>query len=187
MFFIIIIIRLPPEFLPVLGPLTRWCASILGTALLCSSRAGYDLGLVSRWGWGLCKLGSQLNILVNTNPCFISLAIGQSPLDMGHLTQYWIPARNNDYHKSKSNFFHFLTKQPSLFPHRCVRSSSRASGTLPHRWSSLGPRTPWTTSTRTSPSISSAKPSSLKARKLKIVVYSWYKLVTRFRVKQFKS
>ena len=28
---------LPPEFLPVSGPLTWWCASILGTALLCNS------------------------------------------------------------------------------------------------------------------------------------------------------
>ena len=33
-------IRLPPEFLPVLGPLTRRCASTLGAALLCSSRVG---------------------------------------------------------------------------------------------------------------------------------------------------
>ena len=35
-----LIIRLPPEFLPVSGPLTWWFASTLGTALLCSSRAG---------------------------------------------------------------------------------------------------------------------------------------------------
>ena len=30
------------EFLPVLGPLTWWCATTLGAALLCSSRAGSD-------------------------------------------------------------------------------------------------------------------------------------------------
>ena len=39
-------ICLPQEFLPVLGSLTRQCASTLGAALLCSSRAGSDLGLV---------------------------------------------------------------------------------------------------------------------------------------------
>ena len=33
----------------MVGPLTRWSASTLGAALLCSSRAGSDLGLVSRW------------------------------------------------------------------------------------------------------------------------------------------
>ena len=33
-------IRFSPEFLPVLGLLTQWCASTLGAALLCSSRAG---------------------------------------------------------------------------------------------------------------------------------------------------
>ena len=35
-----IIICLPLEFLPVSGWLTRWCASTLGTALLCSTRVG---------------------------------------------------------------------------------------------------------------------------------------------------
>ena len=35
-----ILLCLPPEFLPLSGLLTRWCASTLGTALLCSSRAG---------------------------------------------------------------------------------------------------------------------------------------------------
>ena len=39
---IIFFIRLPPEFLPVLGTLTRSCVSTLGAALLCSSRAGSD-------------------------------------------------------------------------------------------------------------------------------------------------
>ena len=39
------IIRLPSEFLPVSGPTEQWCASALGAALLCSSRAGSDLGL----------------------------------------------------------------------------------------------------------------------------------------------
>ena len=37
-------ISLPPEFLPVVGPLTRWCATLLGAALLCSSRAGSRFG-----------------------------------------------------------------------------------------------------------------------------------------------
>ena len=44
-FFFVFIIRLPLKFLLVLGLLTWWCASTLGTALLCSSRAGSDLGL----------------------------------------------------------------------------------------------------------------------------------------------
>ena len=38
------LICLTPEFLPASGPLTRWCASTLGAALLCSSRAGSWLG-----------------------------------------------------------------------------------------------------------------------------------------------
>ena len=40
----IIIIRLPPEFLPASGPTERWCASTLGAALLISSRVGSDFG-----------------------------------------------------------------------------------------------------------------------------------------------
>ena len=36
---LLLFIRLPPEFLPVSGPLTPWCTSTLGAALLCSSRA----------------------------------------------------------------------------------------------------------------------------------------------------
>ena len=52
------LIRLPPEFLPVSGPTERWCASTLGAALLCSSRAGSDSGLVSRLVWGLYLLPS---------------------------------------------------------------------------------------------------------------------------------
>ena len=51
------IIRLPPEFLPVVGPLTRWCASTLGPVLLCSSWRALDSGLISRLGWGLFQLG----------------------------------------------------------------------------------------------------------------------------------
>ena len=43
------IIRLPPKFLPVWGPLTRWCASMLGAALLCIALGqALDSGLVSR-------------------------------------------------------------------------------------------------------------------------------------------
>ena len=38
-------IRLPLEFLPVLGPLERYMMPTLDTALLCSSRASSDLGL----------------------------------------------------------------------------------------------------------------------------------------------
>ena len=41
-------IYLSPEFLPVSGPLTRWCASTFGTALLCSSRIWLQLSLPSR-------------------------------------------------------------------------------------------------------------------------------------------
>ena len=41
-------IGLPPKFLSVLGPCTQWCASTMGAALLCSSRAGSDSGLLSR-------------------------------------------------------------------------------------------------------------------------------------------
>ena len=37
-------IHLPPEFIPVSGQLTWWCASTLGAALLCSSRAGSWFG-----------------------------------------------------------------------------------------------------------------------------------------------
>ena len=37
-------ICLPLEFLPVLGPLTCWCAFSLGSARLYSSRAGSDFG-----------------------------------------------------------------------------------------------------------------------------------------------
>ena len=55
-------IRLPPEFFPVSGLTERWCASTLGAALLCSSRAGSDLGLVSRLVWGLCQLGSSSQV-----------------------------------------------------------------------------------------------------------------------------
>ena len=32
---------------PVSGPSERWCASTLGAALLCSSKAGSDLGLIN--------------------------------------------------------------------------------------------------------------------------------------------
>ena len=37
-------ICLSSEFLPVSGPLTRWCALTLGAALLCSSRTGSWFG-----------------------------------------------------------------------------------------------------------------------------------------------
>ena len=55
-----IIIHLPPEFLPVSEPLTRWCPSTLGTALLCSFRACSSLkAYIQTWVWGLCWLGSS--------------------------------------------------------------------------------------------------------------------------------
>ena len=44
---------LPPEFLPVSAPLIRWCASTLGTALSCSSRALLIRGLYPDWFEGL--------------------------------------------------------------------------------------------------------------------------------------
>ena len=40
------IIRPPPELLPVLGPLEQYVMPTLNTALLCSSRAGSDLGRI---------------------------------------------------------------------------------------------------------------------------------------------
>ena len=44
------LICLPPEFLPVVGLLTQWCASTLGAALLCSSRARLLIrGLYPDW------------------------------------------------------------------------------------------------------------------------------------------
>ena len=43
-----LIIHLPSELLPVLGPTERGCASTLGATLLCSYRAGSDLGFISR-------------------------------------------------------------------------------------------------------------------------------------------
>ena len=42
--FFLFFICLHPEFLPVPGPLTRWCASTLGAALLCISRTGSWFG-----------------------------------------------------------------------------------------------------------------------------------------------
>ena len=57
-----IIIRLPPEFLSVSGMTEQWCASTLGASLLCSSRAGSDLGLISTLVWGLCQLGSSSQV-----------------------------------------------------------------------------------------------------------------------------
>ena len=53
-------IRLPLDILPVLELLTRWCASTLCTALLCSTRVGSDLGLVSKWVEGLEKVFNAL-------------------------------------------------------------------------------------------------------------------------------
>ena len=47
----LIFLNYPPssEFLPVLGPLTRWNASTLGAALLCSSRVGSDIFLIYQY------------------------------------------------------------------------------------------------------------------------------------------
>ena len=49
----------PPEFLPVSGPLTQWCASTLGATLLCSSWDGSWFGAyIQTWVCRLCQLGS---------------------------------------------------------------------------------------------------------------------------------
>ena len=45
----------PPELLPVLGPLERYMTLALDTALLCSSRAGSDLGHKSDRFEELCQ------------------------------------------------------------------------------------------------------------------------------------
>ena len=50
-------IRLSPELLPVLGPLEWYMMLTLDAALLCSSRAGSDLGCKSDWFEELCQLG----------------------------------------------------------------------------------------------------------------------------------
>ena len=42
-------IRPPLELLPILGPLERYVTPTLDTALLCSSRAGSDLGRTLDW------------------------------------------------------------------------------------------------------------------------------------------
>ena len=46
--FFIILFYPPPELIPVLGPLNSDMMPPLDEALLCSSRAGSDLGCVSR-------------------------------------------------------------------------------------------------------------------------------------------
>ena len=56
------------NFFPVSGPTEQWCASTLGTALLCNSRAGSDLGLVFRLVWGLCQLGSSSQVGTRCGP-----------------------------------------------------------------------------------------------------------------------
>ena len=61
-------IRLPPEFLPMLGLLTRWCASTLGAALVCSSKAGSDFGACIQMSWGLCQLGSTPQVGTRCGP-----------------------------------------------------------------------------------------------------------------------
>ena len=71
-FFLFVFICLPTEFLPALGPTERWCAFTLGTALLISSRAGSDLGLVSRLVWGLCQLGSSSQVWDEIKSVFLT-------------------------------------------------------------------------------------------------------------------
>ena len=51
---IFVIFHLPPEFLPVLEPCTRWCASTLGAALLFALIRGW----YPHMSWGLCLLSS---------------------------------------------------------------------------------------------------------------------------------
>ena len=62
----------PPSF-SVLGPLTRQWASTLDAALLCSTRAGSDLGLVSSYTYA-CLVGAvnmfrAVNTLHGLEPC----------------------------------------------------------------------------------------------------------------------
>ena len=47
----------PPKLLPVMGPLERYITQTLDVALLCSSRAGSDLGQTSDRFEELCQLG----------------------------------------------------------------------------------------------------------------------------------
>ena len=54
------IVCLPLELLPVSRPLTWWCTSTLGAAMLCSFWAGSWFGAyIQTWGWGLCQLSSS--------------------------------------------------------------------------------------------------------------------------------
>ena len=60
-------------------------ASRLGTALLFSSRAGSDLGLVSRLVWGLCQLGSSSQVGTHCGPWW-----GNSVSDTCHLAPCYL-------------------------------------------------------------------------------------------------
>ena len=53
----------------IISSCVRTVDSTLGAALLCSSRAGSDFWLVSRWGWGLCQLGYYV-LYCNPNTVF---------------------------------------------------------------------------------------------------------------------
>ena len=70
-------VRLPPEFLTVSGPLTWWCASTLGTALLGSSLAGSTMDFCPNFEWYKCHKIRQM-----------PLKNWKSP-DFGHLFFFW--------------------------------------------------------------------------------------------------
>ena len=82
MVFHFFIIRLPSEFLPMSGALTRLCASTLGPARLCSSRAGSWFGAWITYKLFLTPSGIRtwvfslqlcLNIVYNSN-CSATMA-----------------------------------------------------------------------------------------------------------------
>ena len=71
----------PPGLLPVLGPLERYMTPTLDTALLCSSRAGSDLGRTSDW------LRSFVNWVVYTNRPYANLRRCNPWIAKGYHTQ----------------------------------------------------------------------------------------------------
>ena len=60
---IIAFFRLSPEFLHVSGPLTWWCASALGAALLCSSWVGSLFGAYSQTWVDMHKIISDVMVI----------------------------------------------------------------------------------------------------------------------------
>ena len=74
--FPLFIVCLSPEFLPVSGPLTWWCASTFGAALLCSSRVGSCFGACIHLGiW----------LIFNSRQWIAEVSINFSGLNMTQL------------------------------------------------------------------------------------------------------